>query len=182
MASRSARRFSALILVALAWSCVQPNGPSGCGAASDPLAFIPVKEARLEHLSLWQTVAFAGPVGGEAELVVIDDLSDEHHFAATLSGLTYGAAVDASTIVTFGQPVVLELQSIALNARELLGVYQGPLVGLDVGVGVSWRRLQNDNRVVLNLATLSLGVGVAPLAYQQIDLQRNEDPAKQSAD
>jgi hypothetical protein len=157
-------------------SCADSGGPKGCTSLDDPLAQIPVVQARLDDLSLSHTVAFVGPANGRATLLVLDDEGIEHAFDARLDGVDWGAAVKASAAITFGAPIPLELEPDTLTARELLGVYEGPVAGIDVGLGVTWRRLENDAGVVLVIAGLSAGLGIAPLAFEQLDLQLQDDP------
>jgi hypothetical protein len=47
---------------------------------------------------------------------------------------------------------------------------------MDIGLGVTWRRLENEAGVVFVIAGLSAGLGIAPLAFEQLDLQLEDDP------
>jgi hypothetical protein len=155
--------------------CAQSE-PVGCALVPDPLAELVVVEAALDGLSLSHTAAFVGPAGGSAELVVLDVDDVEHRFPATLRGTTTGALVHASAAVTFDAPVPLDLGDQERSARELLGTYDGPVAGLDAGLGVTWRRLENDVGVVFVVAGLSAGLGIALLAFESLELALEDDP------
>jgi hypothetical protein len=94
-----------------------------------------------------------------------------------LDGIDEGLAMDASVIATFDNPVTLELPSTGgINARTLLGVYDGPVAGLELGAGFKWRHLENPSNVGLTLANLSLGLGAVPMAFEQLDVELEDDP------
>jgi hypothetical protein len=56
-------------------------------------------------------------------------------------------------------------------------VYDGPVAGLQVIAGFKWRHLENPANVGMTLAHLSLGLGAIPMAFEQIDLELEDDPA-----
>ena len=170
-------RFAVLAAALYAGLCgCAESGTRGCTVVADPLAEIVVVDAQLEALELSHTAAFVGPAGGSAELVVTDVDGVESRFPATLSGTASGALIHASAAVTFDAPVPLDLGGVERNARELLGVYDGPVAGMDAGLGLTWRRLENDGGVVLVVAGLSAGLGVALLAFESLTLALEDDP------
>jgi hypothetical protein len=143
----------------------------------DPLQDITVASAELRDVTMWQAAVGAGVADGEAQLFVVDTNGQEIEFDCTLEGLHVGLVADASALVTWG-PYPLEVPA-GLNARQLLGDYEGPHVGIDVGVGAHYRDLRNDDNVHWNLTAMSLGVGVTPLTWESINVQLDDDPAEE---
>ena len=180
----------ALCLVVFFLGCrAAPSGSgaavsAGClpSAAVDPLAAVRVGDAHLEGLTLWQAGLASGHAEGDATLVIHDTVGNESRFDARLDGSHVGLTADASVDLGNGS---YELQlppgGTIVTARQLLGVYQGPHVGLDVGIGGHWRNLKNSAGVLLNVTTLSFGIGTVPASFESMDLELWDDPLQPSA-
>ncbi len=177
----------AIVLCLLFAGCRPPADSSGagCGAnPSDPLGFS-VADAQLVDLGMWQAGLGVGHIEGDATLLVHDLEGEEHDFDARLDGTMVGLVADASFEPRLdGAQYPFDLpEGGGVSARGLLGSYEGPHVGLEIGAGVQWRNLANSaTGVNLLVTSLAFGLGATPTTYESLDLELWDDPLAAGAD
>lgn len=153
----------------------------GCpgGLVDDPLSQILVESAHLDEVSLSNVGVIVGGGSGEALLVVDDTDGERHEFPSTLGTRDVGLLLDASFLVTFDGDIPFTLPETQLTARELIGLYSGPHVGGNPIVGAHWREVKHiTSGASLTMAAWSVGVGVVPLAWEDLTLLLVDDPLR----
>lgn len=153
---------------------------SGCpgGDVDDPLSRIIVQDAHLEDAWLSNLGAVVGGGNGECDLVVNDIDGERHVFPSTLGTRSLGLSLDASVLLTFGD-VDFTVSPGDLTARDLVGAYSGLHVGGGVILGGHWRDMKHvDSGAKLAFASMSVGLGVVPLTWEDMALRLVNDPIR----
>ena len=144
------------------WSVVAALLVLGCRAPDrELLADLTVASAELHDLRTTRVAFIGGVVRGDSDLVIVDEDGVEHVFPVEVRGSVFGLLFDLTGDPGWHGVVELDLTNVEgpVTGDRLLGRYRGQAVSVATGLGIAGRDLRNRDRVGLEHAWFTAGMG-----------------------